>query len=87
MRSELSRLVGAEHVLEAPPGSPYNRDATGRRDIEGRADAVVLPGSAEEVATVVRWCYANDVPIETRRKTIIELSFCRERRLRRRRMR
>jgi len=42
MRSELSRLVGAEHVLEAPPGSPYNHDAalppggrgTGRR---GRA--------------------------------------------------
>src|SRR5947209_9760403 len=66
MRSELSRLVGAEQVLEAPPGSPYNRDATGRREMEGRADAVVLPGSAEEVAAVVRWCYANDVPIVPR---------------------
>jgi glycolate oxidase subunit GlcD len=66
MRSELSRLVGAEHVLEAPPGSPYNRDATGRRGMEGRADAVVLPGSAEEVAAVLGWCYAHDVPIVPR---------------------
>ncbi|HEX4189087.1 MAG TPA: FAD-linked oxidase C-terminal domain-containing protein [Solirubrobacteraceae bacterium] len=66
MRSELSRLVGAEHVLEAPPQSPYNRDATGRRGIAGRADAVVLPGSAGEVAAVVSWCYAHDVPIVPR---------------------
>ena len=66
MRSELSRIVGAEHVLEAPPGSPYNRDAAGRRGAEGRAEAVVLPGSAEEVAAVVRWCYAHDVPIVPR---------------------
>jgi glycolate oxidase subunit GlcD len=66
MRSELSRLVGAEHVLEAPPGSPYNRDATGRRGVQGRADAVVLPASAEEVAAVVGWCYAHDVPIVPR---------------------
>jgi glycolate oxidase subunit GlcD len=63
MRSELSRLVGAEHVLDAPSGSPYNRDATGRRGVEGHADAVVLPGSAAEVAAVVGWCYAHDVPI------------------------
>jgi FAD/FMN-containing dehydrogenase len=66
MRSDLSRLVGAEHVLEAPPASPYNRDATGRRDVQGRADAVVLPGSADEVAAVVGWCYEHDVPIVPR---------------------
>ena len=35
MRAELSRLVGAEHVLEAPPGSPYNCDATRRRGVDG----------------------------------------------------
>jgi glycolate oxidase subunit GlcD len=64
---ELSRLVGAEHVLDAPPrGSPYNHDATRRRGVEGRAEAVVLPGSAEEVAAVVRWCYAHDTPIVPR---------------------
>jgi glycolate oxidase subunit GlcD len=66
MRRELSRLIGAEHVLDAPVGSPYNRDATGRRGVEGHADAVALPGSAEEVAAVVGWCYAHDVPIVPR---------------------
>src|ERR1700716_1710620 len=66
MRSELSRLVGPEHVLDAPPGSPYNRDSTGRRGLEGRADAVVLPASAEEVAALVQWCYGHDVPIVPR---------------------
>jgi glycolate oxidase subunit GlcD len=65
-RRELSRLIGAEHVLDAPVGSPYNRDATGRRGVEGHADAVARPGSAEEVAAVVGWCYAHDVPIVPR---------------------
>ena len=53
-------------MLEAAAGSPYNRDAARRRGVEGRADAVVLPGSAEEVAEVVRWCYDHDVPIVPR---------------------
>jgi glycolate dehydrogenase FAD-linked subunit len=66
MRGELSRLIGAEHVLDAPAGSPYNRDSSNRRGVEGRADAVVLPGSAEELAAVVAWCYAHDVPIVPR---------------------
>jgi glycolate oxidase subunit GlcD len=66
MRNELSRLVGAEHVLQAPPQSPYNRDCSRRRGVDGRADAVVLPGSAEEVAAVVSWCYEHDVPIVPR---------------------
>jgi glycolate oxidase subunit GlcD len=65
--SDLARIVGAKHVLEAPPpGSPYNQDASRRRELTGRADAVVLPGSAEEVAEVVRWCYAHDTPIVPR---------------------
>jgi glycolate oxidase subunit GlcD len=64
---ELASIVGTEHVLEAPPpGSPYNQDAARRRELAGRADAVVLPGSAEEVAEVVRWCYAHDVAIVPR---------------------
>jgi glycolate oxidase subunit GlcD len=66
MRGELSRLLGAEHVLDAAPGSPYNHDAARRRGVDGRADAVVLPGSAAEVASVVSWCYAHDVPIVAR---------------------
>jgi glycolate oxidase subunit GlcD len=66
MRTELSRLIGAEHVLDATPGSPYNRDSSNRRGVRGRADAVVLPGSAQEVAAVVRWCYEHDVTIVPR---------------------
>jgi glycolate oxidase subunit GlcD len=63
---ELSRLVGTEHALEAPAASPYNHDSANRRGIDGRADAVVLPGSAEEVAAVVAWCYEHDVPLVPR---------------------
>jgi glycolate oxidase subunit GlcD len=66
MRSELSRIVGSEHVLEAPAGSHYNHDAARRRGVEGRAEAVVLPGSAAEVAAVLGWCYAHDVAIVAR---------------------
>jgi glycolate oxidase subunit GlcD len=66
MRAELARLVGAEHLLEAPASSPYNNDSARRRGLVGRADAVVLPGDADEVAAVVRWCYAHDVPVVAR---------------------
>ncbi len=67
MHNELSRLIGREHVLDAPTRhSPYNRDSSNRRGMEGRADAVALPGTAEEVAAVVAWCYAHDVPIVPR---------------------
>jgi glycolate oxidase subunit GlcD len=66
MHRELSRLVGAEHVLQPPPSSPYNEDAARRRGAEGHAEAVVLPASAEEVAAVVAWCYARDVPLTAR---------------------
>jgi len=66
MHGELGRIVGAEHVLRAPAQSPYNGDASRRRGLRGRADAVVLPGSAQEVAAVVRWCYAHDVAIVAR---------------------
>ncbi len=67
MRSELSRLIGPEHVLDAPAAqSPYNRDSTNRRGVEGCADAVALPGTAQEAAAVVAWCYAHDVPIVAR---------------------
>ena len=58
--------MGSEHVLEVPPSSPYARDAGARRGVESRAELAVLPGSAEEVAAVVAWCYEQDVPIVPR---------------------
>jgi glycolate oxidase subunit GlcD len=67
LHAALGRIVGAEHVLRSPSrGSPYNHDASRRRGLAGRADAVVLPGSAVEVAEVVRWCYEHDVAIVPR---------------------
>ncbi len=66
MLGELRGLIGAERVLDPPADSPYNSDMTRRRGLAGRADAVALPGSAQEVAAVVRWCYAHDVPIVPR---------------------
>jgi glycolate oxidase subunit GlcD len=66
---ELARLIGAEHVLagaRAGVVGPYDEDASNRPEPRGRADAVALPGSAEEVAAVVGWCYEHDVPIVPR---------------------
>jgi glycolate oxidase subunit GlcD len=60
--TELAALVGAEHVL-GPPARAYTRDFSEGRGISGRLDAVALPGSAEEVARVVAYCYDHDVPI------------------------
>jgi glycolate dehydrogenase FAD-linked subunit len=65
-RRELGRLVGPEHVLDVPAGSPYNHDAVRRRGLAGRADAVVQPGSAQQVADVLAWCYAHDVALIAR---------------------
>ena len=61
--SELARVVGGEYVLEGEAAGEYDRDSSRRRGVEGRADAVVLPGSPAEVAGVVAWCYEHDVAI------------------------
>ena len=50
------RIVGAEHVSAGA--------VVGDVAVAGvAARALVRPGSAEEVAEVVRWCYERDVPI------------------------
>lgn len=62
---ELAAIVGREHVrteIEAR----YLQDATESRGLRGRADALVLPGTADEVARVLAWCYEHDVPVTPR---------------------
>ncbi|MBA3327145.1 MAG: FAD-binding oxidoreductase, partial [Solirubrobacterales bacterium] len=49
----LQRIVGARHVEAGA--------IVGDTALTGAARALVRPGSAAEVAEVVRWCYANDV--------------------------
>jgi glycolate dehydrogenase FAD-linked subunit len=58
---ELRAIVGDEGLASKPGW--FLTDFTG---LPGKADAVVLPATAEEVAQVVAWCYEHDVPITPR---------------------
>jgi glycolate oxidase subunit GlcD len=62
---DLRERLGAEAVL---PGDTarYLVDETETRSLRGRADAIVLPRTAEEVAEVVAYCYAHDVELTVR---------------------
>ncbi|HJS94396.1 MAG TPA: FAD-binding protein, partial [Solirubrobacteraceae bacterium] len=62
LERELKTLLGAGAVL---PGTSraYLSDATESRNLKGRADAIALPGTADQVAETVAWCYARDVPV------------------------
>src|SRR5688500_14264796 len=62
---ELATLLSDDAVVEPVPG-PYLHDATESRGLGGRADVLVLPSSAEEVAATLAHCYAQDVPITPR---------------------
>ena len=66
LAARLGPLVGSGSVVAGSGMRPYLRDATEARGVVGRADAVVLPGSAAEVAAVVAWCYERDVPMTPR---------------------
>jgi glycolate oxidase subunit GlcD len=57
---ELRASVSANVVA---PTAQYLSDETEGRGIHGRADAVALPTSADEVAEVVTWCYEHSVPV------------------------
>src|SRR5213593_5082954 len=60
---DLRAEVAADVVA---PSAAYLTDMTEARGLSGRADAVALPRTAEEVAEVVAWCYAHDVAIVPR---------------------
>jgi len=60
---ELRAGVAADVVA---PTAQYLADETEGRGIRGRADAIALPKTAEEVAEVVTWCYEHDVPVVPR---------------------
>jgi glycolate oxidase subunit GlcD len=60
---DLRAAVSADIV---PPSAAYLADQTEARGLSGRADAVALPRSSEEVAEVVAWCYAHGVAVVPR---------------------
>jgi glycolate oxidase subunit GlcD len=63
--AELSRIAGAEAVLEPPPNA-YETDSTRPMGLRGTPDAVVMPADAEAVRAVVAWCYEQGVAIVPR---------------------
>jgi len=62
LERELKALLGENAVL---PGTTraYLSDATESRNLQGKADAVVLPNSTDQVARTVAWCYEHDVAL------------------------
>jgi glycolate oxidase subunit GlcD len=65
LERELAGIAGDANV-EAPVPRAALRDATEAQAYAGRADALVRPGSAEEVAALLAWCYEHDVPLTAR---------------------
>ncbi len=60
---DLAEVLPPEAILQ--PQGRFLADLMGR-GVEGTAEAVVMPSTAEEVAAVMRYCYANDVPLTAR---------------------
>ena len=65
---ELAALIGAGSVIDGADAAarPYLSDASRSRGIGGNADAVATPATAEQIATVLAWCYEHDVPLVPR---------------------
>lgn len=66
MRSALLDLVGPGGLREGRNLGPYLVDATEVRGLAGKADFAVAPGSADELAAVLAWCFQSDVPVTPR---------------------
>lgn len=63
--AELGGIVGVDQVLSEPIDLvPYGFDGTAA--MVNRPEAVVFPGSTEEVAAVVKWARARGMPLVTR---------------------
>lgn len=58
---QLIQIVGHDHVLSGDDIESFETDWRGR--YRGTAKALVRPANTQEVAAVVKWCVANQVPI------------------------
>jgi glycolate oxidase subunit GlcD len=63
--TSLVAALGADVVREGDP-TPYLSDETETQSLVGSCEAVVLPRTTAEVATVVAWAYEHDVPLVPR---------------------
>lgn len=67
LRREISRLLTEEQVVfDASSLRLASQDATSGRGVQGNAEAVIFPESADELAKVVAWCYEHDVAMVPR---------------------
>jgi glycolate oxidase subunit GlcD len=64
IQAGLAKLLEPDAVGPAPPA--YLMDATEHRGVKGRADALALPSTTDQVAALVGWCYEHEVPIVPR---------------------
>jgi glycolate oxidase subunit GlcD len=64
IQAGLANLLEPEAVGPAP--AAYLTDATEHRGVRGRADALALPATTDQVAALVGWCYEHEVPIVPR---------------------
>jgi glycolate oxidase subunit GlcD len=62
LERELGSVLPRESIL-VEGASAYLSDETEGRGLRGRADAVVLPATTDEVARTLAWCYEHDVPL------------------------
>src|SRR2546426_1054982 len=62
---ELAALLGADAVL-ASEAARFTYEADALTLDRGTPDVVVLPRSTDEVAAVVRWARAHDLPVTAR---------------------
>ncbi|HEX6547159.1 MAG TPA: FAD-binding oxidoreductase [Candidatus Dormibacteraeota bacterium] len=64
LERDLERLLGREALIEDQ--REYLHDSTEMQGLQGRADAVVAPGSVEQVRELVAWCYQAGVAMVPR---------------------
>ena len=62
LERELGSVLPRESILVEGIAA-YLGDETEGRGVRGRADAVVLPATTDEVARTLAWCYEHDVPL------------------------
>ncbi|MCB0828912.1 MAG: FAD-binding oxidoreductase, partial [Solirubrobacterales bacterium] len=64
---ELAGLLSPGQVVtEGPELRVALSDGTASQGVEGSADLLALPGSTDQVAAVLGWCYSHDVPVVAR---------------------
>jgi glycolate oxidase subunit GlcD len=65
LERDLGSVLPRESIL-VDGTAAYLADETEGRGLRGRADAVVLPATTDEVARVLAWCYEHEVPLVPR---------------------